>query len=198
MQLSASLLNKLQEKGTVKTYSEGDVIMNEHSYIHSIPIVLKGSIRVMKKEEEGGEILLYYIKPGESCIMSFMGGMYGQPSMIKAVAEENVEILFVAIERSTELIRESKEWLDYIFQLYNKRFEELLEVVNAVTFKKTDERILHFLQEKEKLANSPHINITHQQLAEELGTSRVVVSRLLKQMETDGLLKLGRNKISLV
>jgi CRP/FNR family transcriptional regulator len=198
MQLSSLTLSKLKEVGTVKTFSEGDVIMNEHAYIRAIPIVLNGSIRVMRSDDEGGEILLYYIRPGESCIMSFMGSMNGQPSMIKAIAEEDVEILFVPVEHSSTLIKESSEWLDYIFGLYNKRFEELLEVVNAVTFKKTDERILHFLQEKKELSNSNDISITHQQLADELGTVRVVVSRLLKQMEADGLVKLGRNKISLM
>lgn len=198
MELSQRTLDKLKEHSTIKTFAEGEVIMNEHSYIRSIPIVLKGSIRIMRTDEEGGEILLYYIRPGESCIMSFMGAMHGQPSMIKAIAEENVEILFMPVEKSTALIKESSEWLEYIFQLYHKRFEELLDVVNAVTFQKTDKRILHFLQEKRKLGNSADINITHQQLAEELGTSRVVVSRLLKQMETDGLVSLGRNKISLL
>lgn len=198
MELSQRTLDKLKEHSTIKTFAEGEVIMNEHSYIRSIPIVLKGSIRIMRTDEEGGEILLYYIRPGESCIMSFMGAMHGQPSMIKAIAEENVEILFIPVEKSTALIKESSEWLEYIFQLYHKRFEELLDVVNAVTFQKTDKRILHFLQEKRKLGNSADINITHQQLAEELGTSRVVVSRLLKQMETDGLVSLGRNKISLL
>lgn len=198
MELSQSTLNKLKEHSVTKTFAEGDIIMNEHSYIRSIPIVLKGSIRVMRTDEEGGEILLYYIRPGESCIMSFMGAMHGQPSMIKAIAEEEVEILFIPVEKSTAFIKENSEWLEYIFQLYHKRFEELLDVVNAVTFQKTDKRILHFLQEKKKLSNSSDINITHQQLAEELGTSRVVVSRLLKQMETDGLVSLGRNKISLL
>ncbi len=198
MELSQRTLDKLKEHSSIKTFAEGEVIMNEHSYIRSIPIVLKGSIRIMRTDEEGGEILLYYIRPGESCIMSFMGAMHGQPSMIKAIAEENVEILFIPVEKSTALIKESSEWLEYIFQLYHKRFEELLDVVNAVTFQKTDKRILHFLQEKRKLGNSADINITHQQLAEELGTSRVVVSRLLKQMETDGLVSLGRNKISLL
>ena len=198
MELSQRTLDKLKEHSTIKTFAEGEVIMNEHSYIRSIPIVLKGSIRIMRTDEEGGEILLYYIRPGESCIMSFMGAMHGQPSMIKAIAEENVEILFMPVEKSTALIKESSEWLEYIFQLYHKRFEELLDVVNAVTFQKTDKRILHFLQEKRKLGNSADINITHQQLAEELGTSRVVVSRLIKQMETDGLVSLGRNKISLL
>ncbi len=196
--LSTQMKDKLYEMGTIKLYKEGEIIMNENSYIRAIPIVLTGSIRVMRVDEEGREILLYYIRPGESCIMSFLGGIHSETSKVKAVAEEDVEILFIPIEKAGMLIKENSEWLDYIFRLYHKRFEELLSVVNEVAFKKMDDRILHFLKEKQKLIGSNEITITHQELSEELGTSRVVVSRLLKQMEGEGMVKLGRNKILLM
>ncbi len=196
--LSKKTSDALYEIGTVKSYEEGEVIMNENAYIRAIPIVLNGSIRVMRVDEEGREILLYYIRPGESCIMSFLGGIHQETSKVKAVAEENVEILFIPIEKAGNLIQENSEWLDYIFRLYHKRFEELLSVVNEVAFKKMDDRILHFLQAKHNLTGNKDIQITHQELADELGTSRVVVSRLLKQLEVEGIVKLGRNKISLV
>lgn len=196
--LSTQMKDKLYEMGTIKLYEEGEIIMNENSYIRAIPIVLTGSIRVMRVDEEGREILLYYIRPGESCIMSFLGGIHSETSKVKAVAEEDVEILFIPIEKAGMLIKDNSEWLDYIFRLYHKRFEELLSVVNEVAFKKMDDRILHFLKEKQKLTGSSEISITHQELSEELGTSRVVVSRLLKQMEGEGMVKLGRNKILLM
>ncbi len=198
LSLSTQMKDKLYEMGTIKLYKEGEIIMNENSYIRAIPIVLTGSIRVMRVDEEGREILLYYIRPGESCIMSFLGGIHSETSKVKAVAEEDVEILFIPIEKAGMLIKDNSEWLDYIFRLYHKRFEELLSVVNEVAFKKMDDRILHFLKEKQKLIGSNEISITHQELSEELGTSRVVVSRLLKQMEGEGMVKLGRNKILLV
>jgi CRP/FNR family transcriptional regulator len=198
LEMSSQMRDTLYKLGTIKQYKEGDVIMNENSYIRAIPIVLQGSIRVMRVDEEGKEIFLYYIKSGESCIMSFLGGIHQETSKVKAVAEEDVEILFVPIEKASLLIKENAEWLDYIFRLYHKRFEELLSVVNEVAFKKMDDRILHYLKEKQKLSGSNDIAITHQELADELGTARVVVSRLLKQLETDGFLKLGRNKISLM
>lgn len=195
---SSQMRDKLYKYGTIKTYKEGETILNEESYIHAIPIVLQGAIRVMRSDDEGKEILLYYIRPGESCIMSFLGGMHGETSKVKAIAEEDVEILFIPLEKTAELLKENSEWLDYIFKLYHKRFEELLSVVNAVAFKKIDERILHYLREKSKLSGNPEIQITHGELAEELGTARVVVSRLLKQMEHEGLVRLGRNKITLL
>jgi len=189
---------KLSSYGIAKTFSEGDIILNENAYIKSIPIVTKGSIRVMRTDEDGREILLYYIKAGESCIMSFLGGMHHDTSKVKAIAEEETEILFIPIDKVSLLIKEYPEWLDYIFRLYHKRFEELLEVVNAVAFKKMDARLLNFIKKKCELTKSTTLVITHEQLANELGTARVVVSRLLKQMEDEHLVKLGRNKISLM
>lgn len=189
---------KLEQYSTLKHFSEGDVILREEAHIRAIPIVVKGSIRVLRTEEDGKEILLYYIKAGESCIMSFLGGMHHETSKVKAVAEEDCDILFLPVEKVGLLIREYPEWLDYIFRLYHKRFEELLEVVNAVAFQKVDERLLHLLQKKADLSQSKTITVTHEQLANELGTARVVVSRLLKQLEETGKLKLGRNKISLL
>lgn len=192
---SSQISEKLYEYGQVKHFGTGDLIVNEDAYIRAIPIVLKGSIRVMRTDEEGKEILLYYITPGESCIMSFLGGIHQDTSKVKAIAEEDVEILFIPIDKTKLLIKESEEWLDYIFRLYHKRFEELLYAINNIAFKKVDERILSYLKEKKKVTGSSEIQITHQELADELGTARAVVSRLLKQMENEGLVKLGRNKI---
>lgn len=195
---SPQIREKLYQFGIAKTFKEGDVILNENAYIKAIPLVTSGSIRVMRTEEDGREILLYYIKAGESCIMSFLGGIHHDTSKVKAIAEEETEILFIPIEKVVELIKEFPEWLDYIFRLYHKRFEELLDVVNAVAFKKMDERLLNFIKKKCELTKSHTLYVTHEQIANELGTVRVVVSRLLKQMEDENLIKLGRNKISLM
>ncbi len=195
---SPEIREKLAIYGTSKSFSEGDVIINENAYTNAIPLVTKGSIRVMRSDEDGREILLYYIQAGEACIMSFLGGLHNDTSKLSAIAEEDTEILFIPIDKVSLLIKEYPAWLDYIFRLYHKRFEELLEVVNAVAFKKMDERILNFIQKKSELTNSSTIQLTHEQLATELGTARVVVSRLLKQMEYEGLVKLGRNKITLL
>jgi CRP/FNR family transcriptional regulator len=197
-QASPQMIAKIMEMSIHKTFAEGDVILQENAHIRSIPIVTSGSIRVMRSEGDEKEILLYYIKAGESCIMSFLGGIHNDTSKVKAIAEETTDILFVPVNKVKELIREFPEWLDYIFRLYHQRFEELLEVVNAVAFKKMDERLFLFLEKKAEVSQSKMLSVTHEQLATELGTARVVVSRLLKQMEVEGLVKLGRNKITLV
>ncbi len=130
--------------------------------------------------------------------MSFLGGMHNETSKIRAEVEEDAEILFLPVEKVSLFIKEYPEWLDYIFRLYHKRFEELLEIVNAIAFKKVDERLLELLKKKSSLSGSSSVSVTHEQLANELGTARVVVSRLLKKLEEDGKVELGRNKITLL
>lgn len=195
---SPEIQEKLSEFGTCKAFKEGDVVLSENAYINVIPIVKKGSIKVLRTDEDGREILLYYITPGESCIMSIFGGIHQDTSKVKVVADEETEILFIPIDKVSILLKEYPEWVDYVFHLYHKRFEELLEVVNAVAFKKMDERLLNLLKKKTELAKNKTLSITHDQLANELGTARVVVSRLLKQMENEKLVLLGRNKITLM
>ena len=193
-----TLLNKeVYQTGKIKTFKAGDIILNINAYIKTVPIVLSGSIKVIKIAEDGQEMLLYYIKPGESCIMSFLAGIHHDTSKIKAIVEEDAEILMIPVEKAGEWIKEFPEWTDFIFSLYQKRFEELLDVVNAIAFQKLDARLLQLLKQKGQLFQSEDIFITHQQLADELGTSREGVSRVLKQMETAKLIALGRNKISL-
>ena len=195
---SPELVEKLYLNGNKKTYEEGDIILDENSSIRAIPIVMKGMIKVIRTEEDGREILLYYIQAGESCIMSFLGGMHNEKSIVKAEVEEDTEILFLPIDKVSLFIKEYPEWLDYIFRLYHKRFEELLDIINAIAFKKVDERLLNLIIKKTEISQSKTIITTHEQLANELGTARVVVSRLLKQLEDTGKLKLGRNKITLL
>lgn len=195
---SPLIIKRLNEFGFTKVFAEGSVIFNENANIKAIPIVINGSIRIMRTDDEGREILLYYITSGESCIMSFLGGMHHDTSKVKAIAEEETQILFIPTNKMGLLIKEFPEWLEYIFRLYHERFEELLDTVNAIAFKKLDERIYSFIKKKCELTKNNTLNVTHEQLANELGSARVVVSRLLKQMEDEGLVKLGRNKISLV
>lgn len=195
---SPELVEKLYKYSIQKNYPVGSIILNESSNIHSIPIVIKGIMKVIRTEDDGREILLYYIKAGESCIMSFLGGLHNETSKVKAEIEEDAEILFLPMDKVSLFIKEYPQWLDYIFRLYHKRFEELLEIINAIAFKKVDERLLTLLQMKAEVTQSKTIVTTHEQLANELGTARVVVSRLLKQLEENGVVELGRNKIFLM
>lgn len=195
---SPELLFTLKQKGKVIQAKAGDIIMDSDVEIDAVPIVLSGMLRILRSDEEGRDILLYYLSEGESCILSLLGGDQPQELNIRAEAETDSEILLLPIDQLGLMMRESPEWLDYIFKLYHKRFEELLQVVESVAFKKMDERLLDLLKKKAVMKQTDILHITHEQLAGELGTARVVVSRLLKQMEKEGMAVLGRNSIRLM
>jgi CRP/FNR family transcriptional regulator len=186
------------ELGTVRTFEPGEVIVNEHVAVQSIPIITGGSLKVIQSDDEYKEIVLYYLRPGETCVMSFLAGLYNDTSKVKAIAEEHSEVVFIPISTVRKLISDHPEWLNYIFQIYHKRFEELLDVVHAIAFKKMDDRLLQFLQKRAEVGGSKKLKMTHEQLSQELGTAREVISRLLKQMEVEGLVELGRNQIILL
>ncbi|MBN8575478.1 MAG: Crp/Fnr family transcriptional regulator [Cytophagales bacterium] len=192
------LQEEVLQFGQLKKFEAGVVILHESSYIKAIPLVRKGSLRVMRTDAAGHELLLYYISAGESCIMSFLGGLHNETSKVKAVVEEDAEILFIPVEKASEWVKKFPEWSDFIFRLYHKRFEELLTAVNAIAFQKLDSRLLQLLKQKSDLYKSKKLSITHQQLADELGTAREAVSRVIKQMENEGLVKLARNKITIL
>lgn len=194
----SDLVKEIENSGNLKHFEAGDTIVNMDSYIKHIPVVISGSMKVIRTEEDGREILLYYLTPGESCIVSILAGMKNETSKIKAIVEEDAEIMLIPADKAKEWVRKYPEWTDFIFNLYQKRFEELLEVVNSVAFQKIDTRLLHLIKQKTQLYQSKEISVTHQQLADELGITREATSRVLKQMEKEQLLILSRNKIELL
>ena len=194
----SDLVKEIENSGNLKHFEAGDTIVNMDSYIKHIPVVISGSMKVIRTEEDGREILLYYLRPGESCIVSILAGMKNETSKIKAIVEEDAEIMLIPADKAKEWVRKYPEWTDFIFNLYQKRFEELLEVVNSVAFQKIDTRLLQLIKQKTQLYQSKEISVTHQQLADELGITREATSRVLKQMEKENLLILSRNKIELL
>ena len=194
----SDLVKEIEDSGNLKHFKAGETIVNMDSYIKHIPVVVSGSIKVIRTEEDGREILLYYLTPGESCIVSILAGMKNETAKIKAIVEEDAELMLIPADKAKEWVKKYPDWTDFIFNLYQKRFEELLEVVNSVAFQKMDTRLLHLIKQKTQLYNCKEISVTHQQLADELGITREATSRVLKQMEKDQLLILSRNKIELL
>ena len=195
---NSDLVKEIEDSGNLKHFKAGETIVNMDSYIKHIPVVISGSIKVIRTEEDGREILLYYLTPGESCIVSILAGMKNETSKIKAIVEEDADIMLIPADKAKEWVKKYPDWTEFIFDLYQKRFEELLDVVNSVAFQKIDTRLLHLIKQKTQLYNSKEISVTHQQLADELGITREATSRVLKQMEKDHLLILSRNKIELL
>ncbi|SEF56802.1 CRP/FNR family transcriptional regulator, anaerobic regulatory protein [Halpernia humi] len=194
----SDLVKEIEDSGNLKHFAAGEVIVNMDAYIKNIPVVISGSIKVIRTEEDGREILLYYITPGESCIVSILSGMKNETSKIKAIVEEDAEIMLIPADKAKIWVKNYPDWTDFIFNLYQKRFEELLDVVNSVAFQKIDMRLLHLIKQKAQLYQTKEISVTHQQLADELGITREATSRVLKNMEKENLIILYRNKIELL
>jgi len=196
--LDPDFKKEIAESRDLKLFPAGTVILDIDSYVNYIPLVMSGSVKVVRTEEDGREILLYYLTPGESCISSILSGLTQDTSKVKAVVEEDAEILMLSLVKAKEWLTKYPEWSTFVFELYHKRFEDLVTMVNSIAFQKVDARILYLLNQKSQLYKSNELNVTHQQLADELGITREAVSRVLKQIETDGKIKLSRNKITLL
>ena len=196
MTTSSEQLAILVKSGIRKIFNEGETIVSERSFMSSVPIVESGRVKVIRSDADK-ELVLYYLQPGEGCVMSFMAALFNETQNVRMVADQECRVSFVSVDDVQKAMRDHPELLMYMFQAYHKRFGELLDLVDAIAFRKMDERILSYLDRKSELTGSKILPLTHEQIALELGTAREVVSRLLKQLESKGILEVGRNRIEL-
>lgn len=196
--LEPKLIEEIIHEGKVMTFKEGDVIIDYNKSIKFMPLIISGTVRVMRKDEEDREILLYYLSSNESCAMAYTCCMEARKSEIKAIAEDNVELISIPHDKLDEWLIKYPSWKSYIFNSFTQRFNELLRSLQSIAFHKLDERLVSYLKNKTKISGKSSIQLSHNQIAEEMGTSRVVISRLLKQLENDKKLLLYRNEIKLL
>ena len=189
------LLDRLLEKGQFSTFEPGKTLMEPGQFIKAVPLVLEGSIKIMRVDEDGKELFLYYLETGETCALSLTCCSAARPSEIKAIVEEKASLLFIPIQVHEQLVDEFKQWKDFVSTTYPHRFQEMLTVLDAVAFKRMDERLMNYIVTKMKQLKSNELHTTHQEIANELGTAREVISRLLKQLEKKKWIELGRNVI---
>ncbi len=194
-----ALQKEIETKGRKISVKAGEIIVDSGQIIQNIPLVISGTIKVSRVDESGKELLLYYVNPNESCAMTFTCCMdQKQNSEIKAVAEDDVEMIMIPSQLMDEWMTKYPSWKSYVMRNIQTRFDELLKTIDHIAFDKMDERLVYYLKEKSKAHHSPLLNISHQQIADELATSREVVSRLLKKLENDKKLLLYRNQIKLL
>lgn len=189
------LLEEIEKYGKIQVFEPGQSIIEPGQYIKIVPIILEGSIKVMRTDEEGHDLFLYYIESGDTCAVSLTCCSTSNPSDIKAVAEEKTKVLGIPVRKHEEWMNEFRQWKNFVAQTYQKRFQEMLMAIDDIAFKRMDERLLKYLIVKAKQIDTLELSMTHQQVASEMGTSREVISRLLKQLEKRKLVELGRNKI---
>ncbi len=195
--LHPDLRKELEAHAILKEVPQGTEILREGQYVKVIPIVLEGLIKVFSRHEEK-ELLLYYIKPQESCIMSFAAGMKNEPSKIFAMAEEDTSALLLPTDKVAQWVREYPEVNQLFFQQYNLRYSDLLTTIHQLLFERLDKRLLDYLANKSQLTGRNPIKISHRQIAGELGTAREVISRIMKKLENDGKIRQEANTIEIL
>ena len=192
------LLKELFECGNYMEVEEGFTLMRPGGYIRTVPILLSGSVKILRADSEGREALLYYLGGMDSCAMSLSCCLDRRQSEITAIANEKTKLIAIPVDKIEEWITKYSTWRQFVFMTYQKRFEDLLGVIDQIAFQKLDDRLLGLLNRKSKQCGCSVFNITHEELGNELATSREVVSRLLKQLERIGKVRLSRNRIELL
>ena len=195
--LHPDLRKEVEAHAILKEVPQGTEILREGQYVKIIPIVLEGLIKVFSRHEEK-ELLLYYIKPQESCIMSFSAGMKNEPSKIFAVTEEDTTALLLPTDKVALWVRDYPEVNQLFFQQYNLRYSDLLTTIHQLLFERMDKRLLDYLVNKSLLTGRNPIKISHRQIAAELGTAREVISRIMKKLENDGKIRQEANTIEIL
>jgi CRP/FNR family transcriptional regulator, anaerobic regulatory protein len=178
--------------------AEGESIIKIGEFIKSTPLITKGLLKIVRQDDSGHEILLYYLDGGNTCVMTVTCCMKQEKSKIKAIAEIDTHLLLIPFHYMDEWMRNFRSWRNFILQTYSARFEEMLSALDSVAFESLDTRLLRYLSDREHALDTNEFHITHQQIAQELNSSREAVSRLLKKLETNGQISLGRNKIKLI
>lgn len=189
------LVREIGEIGVLKTAKEGEVIMDIDDYINSMPLLLEGAIKILREDKEGNELLLYFLERGDTCALSLSCCLGQTQSEIRAVAEKDTRYIMIPIEKIEEWSAKYKSWRNFVFESYHSRLSEMLQTIDTLAFMNMDERLLRYLQDKAKINQSEKIQVTHQEIAYDLNTSRVVISRLLKKLEIEGKILLQRNNI---
>ncbi|RXK60929.1 Crp/Fnr family transcriptional regulator [Lacibacter luteus] len=192
-----NLVSEIEEQGAFKTFPANEVLMRRGQYIRSTMLVLSGLIKIYREDEDGNEFLMYYLKPGEACALSLVCAAKHEASPIMAKTVSETDVMMVPVDIMSEWMSKFKSWYQFVIETYRTRFDELLATLDNVAFRSMDERLEFYLKRAKEAQQTTMLNISHQEIANELNTSREVISRLLKKMEQKDMVKLNRNIIEL-
>jgi CRP/FNR family transcriptional regulator len=197
-QFEDALINEIAQVGTYREVPAGFKLMEMGDYVKSIPLLLSGAIKILREDDEGDELLLYYLEPGDTCSMTLTCCMGDARSEIRAIAETDAKLIMIPVRKMDEWTAKYRSWRNFVFESYHNRLNELFSTLDSIAFRNLDERLVQYLKEKARITNNKSLYNTHQEIAYELHTSRVVISRLLKKLELMGKISLHRNHIEIL
>jgi len=192
------LIEEIVQVGTYKKLRENELLVDLGDKMVGVPLLLDGAIKIVREDKNGDEILLYFLERGDTCASSFASALSSKKCGIRAIAEKDSELIFLPVAKLDEWLIKYKSWRNFIIDSYNVRLNEMMETVDTLAFMKMDERLYKYLMDRAQIMRETELNTTHQDIAYDLHTSRVVISRLLKQLENEGKIKLHRNKIEIL
>ena len=193
-----NLIYEIHKSGQLKEFKAGQMIIDFGDYVKSMPLLLEGAIKVLREDGDGDELLLYFLERGDTCAMTLNCCLGTTKSEIRAVAERDTSLIMIPIEKMEEWTAKYKCWRNFVSESYHTRLTEMLDTIHTIAFLNMDERIMKYLQDKAKINQDEIVSSTHQQIAYDLHTSRVVVSRILKKLEIEGKITLNRNQIEVL
>lgn len=191
------LIREMCQSGSLHAFREGVVIMDIGQILSHIPVVLAGSLKIMREDEEGNELLLYYLEPGDTCAVTLSCCSRPGKSNLKAVGESEGKILMIPIEKMEQWMVRFPSWRNFVLDSYNSRIHEMLDAIDNLAFNNMEERLKKYLRDKAMITKDARLQITHFQISSDLHSSRVVISRLMKKLEMDGVIIQHRNFVEL-
>lgn len=193
-QFQQELKEELEEKAQVKIFKEGEMLMKTGQYFRSVLLIVSGLIKVYREDEEGNEFFMYYLQPGQACALSMICATRKQASELMAKAVTETEVVMVPLEYMDAWMSKYKSWYYYVLENYRSRFNELLVTIDHIAFRNMDERLLFYLKRHRETLKTDILTLSNTEIAQELNSSREVISRLMKKLAEKGMIRLLKNQ----
>ncbi len=192
------LLDEIEKFGSLVSLKKNDLLIDVGTTIKQVPLLLNGAVKIVREDKNGDEIVLYFLERGDTCAISFVNCLNNSKSKVRGIAEKDSEAIYIPVRKLEEWMGKYRSWREFVIESYSSRLDEMIEAVDTLAFMKMDERLYKYLSDKVKIMRDCNLKTTHQEISIDLNTSRVVVSRLLKQLENEGKIKLHRNRIEVI
>ena len=191
----ANLIDEIASNGILRTIKSNELLIDIGDKMTHVPLIVSGAVKIIREDKNGDEIALYFLEKGDTCAISFVNCIHRSESMFRGVTEKETEGIFVPVEKIDEWLKKYESWRHFIIDSYHMRLIEMVDSIDSLAFMKLDDRLHKYLTDKVKIMKDNILYITHQEIADDINTSRVVVSRLLKVLENEGKIKIRRNRI---